>query len=194
MVQRGQKPKLSNSRSKKKRSVGCWIHILYSYKSGLSFLAWGLFPLQLFERVPCSVLPDITLPSDIEGSTLDLNEEGGASSPPREEIYSSDSFRARNNLLTSQLNDIVEGISSLQRKEDPTRHRARISHLTNEKRALERELKVNQERDALRAHTIARSRELLDELRQIRRDRLSRLALFHSWSWVLIHTRECRPQ
>lgn len=118
----------------------------------------------------------------------------GASSPPREEIYSSDSFRARNNLLTGQLNEIVEEISSLQREEDPTRHRARISHLTDEMRALERELKVNQERDALRAHTIARSRELLDELRQIRRDRQSRLALFHSWLRVLAHTRERRPR
>lgn len=98
MVRREQKPKLSISRSKKKRSVGCWIHILYSYKSGLSFLAWGLFRacefvsflyfslawvhfflklLELFGIVPCSILPDITLPSDIEGSTLDLNEEGG---------------------------------------------------------------------------------------------------------------------
>ncbi|KAL2941212.1 putative phosphite transport system-binding protein HtxB [Bienertia sinuspersici] len=119
MVRRGQKPKLSISRSKKKRSVGCWIHILYSYKSGLSFLAWGLFRACEFLSflVPCSVLLDITLPSDIEGSTLDLNEEGGTSSPPCEEIYSSDSFRAWNNLLTGQLNEIVEEISSLQREE-----------------------------------------------------------------------------
>ncbi|KAL2931000.1 hypothetical protein RDABS01_036410, partial [Bienertia sinuspersici] len=136
----------------------------------LSWVHFFFKLLELFGRVPCSVLPDITLPSDIEGSTLDLNEEGGASSPPREEIYSSDSFRARNNLLMGQLNEIVEEISSLQREEDPTRHRARTLHLTDEMRALERELKVNQERDALRAHTIARSRELLDELRQIRRD------------------------
>ena len=96
--------------------------------------------------------------------------------------------------MTGQLNEIVEEISSLQREEDPTRHRARISHLTDEMRALERGLKVNQERDALRAHTIARSRELLDELRQIRRDRQSRLALFHSWLRVLAHTRERRPR
>ncbi|KAL2942933.1 hypothetical protein RDABS01_031281 [Bienertia sinuspersici] len=47
----------------------------------------------------------------------------------------------------------------------------RILYLTDKMRALKRELKVNKERDALTAHIIARSRELLDELHQIRRDR-----------------------
>ena len=56
----------------------------------LSYMAWVHFFLKLLELfgiVPCSILPDITLPSDIEGSTLDLNEEGGLFSAARRDIF-----------------------------------------------------------------------------------------------------------
>lgn len=84
-------------------------------------------------------------------------------------------------MLLEQLNQIREERNALQGEEDPTPHRTRISHLTDQMRTLESELEINRAREALLAQATARSRELLQQIREIRRERQSDLDLFHSW-------------
>lgn len=216
MVRRGQKPKFSISRSKKKRSVGCWIHILYSCKSGLSFLARGLFRawvfvcffsksltwvhfslklLELLGLLPCSVLPDLSLPTDSDGNTIDLNGPPSPSSL-HEQIESSDSLRARNRQLAEHLERVQEEILNLEieNEEDPTRRRERVEHLNREVQELERQVEINKTRDAQRAHQISLLQEGLGEQDRKQGDQQSRLTLLNSWLRVLIHTRERRPR
>lgn len=148
--------------------------------------------LELFGLVPCCVVPDLSLPTDSDGVTIDLNGPPSLSSF-YDQIESSDSLRARNPQLAEHLERVDEEVLNLENEEDPTRRREIAAHLDREVQELERQFEIKKRKDAFRARQMAQWREFFYEELATQRDQESRLTLLNSWLRVLIHTRQHRP-
>mgnify|MGYP004546984827 FL=1 len=110
--------------------------------------------MELLGLGPCSVLPDINLPTDADGNAIDLNTKPSTSAL-REQIEGTESVRTRNNQFSEHLDRILEEIKNLESEEDPNHRRARIEHLNGEVNALEIDVARAQTMGAHRADQLA---------------------------------------
>ena len=112
--------------------------------------------------MPCSFLPDMNLPTDSDGVTIDLN---GPPSPSRllDDIESPNSCSARNSAFMGHLDRLQDEVNNLESEVDPNRRRVLIEDIDEQLRALERELEIQKAKDAQTAHQYARLREVICE-------------------------------
>lgn len=116
--------------------------------------------LGLVDPVPCTVLPNINLPTDSDGGTVDLNAPPSPSTLEKE-MESSHSVRARHLQLEENLQRLEETSQRLDGELNIARHREILQELKGQVRAFKKEVKLNKKMDAVNAEQRAQLQEVL---------------------------------